>query len=83
MPLYHFRCPDGHLTRKILEPEQAKVDRTCPQCQKPLRRDVKPPTAQAVERLDNGWMTKVIERPADAERLFKERADADPRNKPD
>jgi hypothetical protein len=48
-----------------------------------MGRDAHPLTAQVVETLDNGWMTKAIERPADAERIFKERAAADPRNQED
>jgi len=34
-----------------------------------------------MESLDNGAMTKRVERLADAERLFAERAAADPRKK--
>ena len=37
-------------------------------------------SSQAVERLDNGLMPKAVERIADAERLYKERANKDPAN---
>jgi len=37
------------------------------------------PTTRIVESLDNGLMPRAIERPAESERLFKERAEADNR----
>jgi hypothetical protein len=46
-------------------------------------RESKAPTANVVESLDNGFMAKRVVRPADAERLFKERAANDPRLKKD
>lgn len=85
MPLYHFVCggPEHHRVRRIFSSEAAAALKVCPTCATPMERTPHPPTAQVVERLDNGWMTKAIERPADAERIFKERADKDPRNDPE
>lgn len=45
-------------------------------CGEQMERDMKPPTTQVVEVLDNGAMAKRLERLADAPRLFKERVDA-------
>jgi hypothetical protein len=42
-----------------------------------MHRDAKGPTATVVERLDSPHMVRAIERPADAERLYKERAAKD------
>jgi hypothetical protein len=42
-----------------------------------LVRTPKPPTSQVTEVLDNGAMPKRLERLADAERLYRERAEAD------
>lgn len=77
MPLYHFRC-EACLTvkRRILTPEQSKnASETCPECGAGMVRDVKPPTARVVEVLDNGAMSRRVERLADAERLFREHAE--------
>lgn len=63
--------------RRILTPTQASAEQACPACSKPLKRTPKPPTAQVMETLDNGFMARRIERPADAERLYAERAKAD------
>lgn len=46
-------------------------------------RNPKPPTSNVVERLDNGFMARAVERPADAERLYKERARQSELNDPE
>lgn len=43
-----------------------------------MRRAPKPPTTNVAERLDNGLMPRAVERPADAERLYHERAHKPP-----
>lgn len=82
MPLYYFKCdgPCKQEVRRIISPEQAQAKTLCPKpdCGGTLRRTPKPPTAQVVETLDNGWMTRKVERLADAERIFAERAAKDP-----
>lgn len=78
MPAYLFECPVCHSPqRKILSPEEAK-DGNIP-CQKAgcagkLRRKIKGPSTQITETLDNGLMPRRLERLADAERIFEERA---------
>ncbi len=81
MPLYHFRCDAcGKQVRKLLTPAQSGEPRACPEdtCSGSLLRTPKPPTSNVVETLDNGFMVRRLERPADAERLYKERAAKDP-----
>lgn len=47
----------------------------CPKCNHPwVWRIASAPTTSIVERLDNGLMTRPVERPADSERLFRERS---------
>lgn len=83
MAAWNFKCngPCRKTTRKILEPEKvaAFVGTSCgkPDCGGTWQRDPTGPTTQKYERLDNGLMPRAVERPADAERLFKERADKD------
>ncbi len=81
MPLYYFRCPGCQLlSRKILAVEESTLARVC-ECGEDLRREPRPPTSQTVESLDNGHMPKRLERLADAERLFKERDEANKKNR--
>jgi hypothetical protein len=75
MPLYYFRCRSCHLEqRRILKPEEALGLRCS--CTGELERTPRPPSARVTETLDNGVMTKRLERLADAERLFSERNEA-------
>jgi hypothetical protein len=75
MPLYYYRCCKCHRPcRKIQTPEEAAKLQSC-ECGYTLRREPKPPSTQVKETLDNGVMTKRLERLADAERLFAERAE--------
>jgi hypothetical protein len=74
MPLYHFECIQcGQVVRKILKAQDlAQTEVLC--CDTPCRRTPRPPSTQVKEVLDNGLMTKKVERLSDAERLFRERA---------
>lgn len=75
MPLYYFRCSHcGTASRRILKPEEAG-SQTCT-CGAFVTRTPQPPSTQVMETLDNGVMTKRLERLADAERLFAERNEA-------
>ncbi len=85
MPLYYYRCCKCHQPqRKIQTPEEATKLQVCGKpvegktdsCGYTLRREPKPPSSQVTETLDNGVMTKRLERLADAERLFAERNEA-------
>jgi putative FmdB family regulatory protein len=74
MPLYYFDCGAcGKKLRRILNPAEASA-LLCP-CGAELSRDPRPPSSQVMETLDNGIMPKRLERLADAERLFAERAE--------
>lgn len=84
MPLYYYRCCKcGQSQRKIQAPEEAVKLQECSRdipgkgpCGYVLQREPRPPSTQVMETLDNGVMTKRLERLADAERLFKERNEA-------
>ena len=78
MPQYFFVCPVCHWPeRRILSPEESKDPIPCTMtegCSGILKRTPKPPTSKIVETLDNGAMPRRLERLADAERIFEERA---------
>ncbi len=78
MPKYCFHCDicdeDSVRIMDVSEVDSAE----CRECLGPLRRTPKPPTSTVMETLDNGYMAKAVERPADAERLCHERARINP-----
>jgi hypothetical protein len=80
MPLYYFGCPDSSCavtTRRLLPPKEVRLaEETCPKCGKLMLRQANAPTARVTEVIDNGIMTRRLERLADAERLFTERNEA-------
>ena len=73
MPIYHFECAKCSRAFRVL---MARVDGPylCLLCGEEMVRQPSAPTTQVKEVLDNGAMTKSLERYADAEFLFKERA---------
>lgn len=74
MPRYFFMCPGcAEEGQRILTPEQAKEAQWC-ECGDQLRRTPRPPTSQTMERLDNGFMTRAVERLKDAPKLAHEHA---------
>lgn len=86
MPLYYFKCTDVDCpgTGRQLVTKAAYLIGTlgrstlpCAVCGKPMERDPRPASSRVTETLDNGVMSRRVERPADAERLYKERARAD------
>lgn len=80
MPLFFFKCNScGREVRKIIPAEADFKDRTC-SCSGTLERDARGVTSRTVETLDNGAMTRSLERLTDAERLFKERNEATKKN---
>jgi hypothetical protein len=89
MPKYDLTCPTcgTHKFRVLRTPllkqsmdVQADV-KACPKgCSTPMKLDDPHPSANVVEVLDNGAMSRKVERFADAQRLWKERANNDPRN---
>jgi len=74
VPLYYFQCPGcGRKERRLLSTEEVEVQRYCI-CGKVLVRTPKGSQAQVVETLDNGVMIRKLTRPADAERIHRERS---------
>ena len=75
VPLYCYRCPGcGKTSRRICSPLESRTRPRC--CGQDSERVPGSVSSRTVEVLDNGVMTKSIERLTDAERLFRERHDA-------
>lgn len=75
MPMYYFQCPDCAFNKRAIRKSAdiLAVD-TCPDCKKPLVRDPRGASSRCVEVLDNGIMTRRVERHSDVERLNTERS---------
>lgn len=74
MALFKYTCKAcGTPKQSICEPEQVNSPPPCKKCGGELTRTPSPPTTSSYEVLDNGLMSKRIERFTDAERLYKER----------
>lgn len=83
MALYNFKCPVCQASiRKLLNLKGAEgfAGRGCSKegCTGTWERDQVGPTTEKLEKIDNGLMPRAVERNADAERLFKERAKKTP-----
>ena len=75
MPVFHYactKCSKPH--RRLCSFLESQVAQACPACGGELTRTPNAPTTHVKEVLDNGAMPKAVERFADAERLYKERA---------
>ena len=75
MPLFFFECACGKQSKRLLKKAEDVQDCECGA--KPTRTP-QPMTSRVVEVLDNGIMSRRLERPADAERLFRERTKIKP-----
>lgn len=74
MALYHYHCEAcAKDVQRVFSPAEAKQVWVC-ECGGTLRRTPRPPSTQTMERLDNGFMTKAVERLSEAPRLFHERS---------
>jgi hypothetical protein len=76
MAIYHFRCFECEQFVKSF-----KKEAKCPSCDKPMDRDPHPPNLDVKEILDNGVMTKKVERLVDTENIMKERSKEDIKRK--
>jgi transcription elongation factor Elf1 len=82
MPVFRFNCgackksPVAKFAPTVAQ-ALLKAGISCSKCGGKMVRTVKPPTTNVVERLDAPHMVRAVERPADAERLYKERAAKD------
>jgi hypothetical protein len=88
MPNYNLTCGTcGRTRRRILvrpfkqlsETEQSAFLQCNNGCEKLMTFGDPSPTAQVMEELDNGAMSRKVVRHADAERLWADRAAKDPR----
>ena len=76
MPQFFYNCTTCKIDkRRVCMPEEAIILPVCPTCYGPMARAPRGPSSNVVEHLDNGFMSKAIDRPAEAERLYKERSD--------
>lgn len=74
MPLYHFKCSRCGPVQRLLDVEVVESGPIhCKKCGEILIRTPKGASTNAMEYIDSGIMARAVERPADAQRLFKER----------
>ncbi len=78
MPLYYFKCNACNSQAKVFcKLEKLKEEHVCKTCGSVLVRNPQAPTTNIMETLDNGVMARAVERIADAEEIYKERAKRD------
>jgi hypothetical protein len=80
MAIFNLSCECGLWCKKFADTFDTLTEqqKTC-KCGKIMKRNPNPPSTHVKERLDNGVMSRALERYSDAERLFQERHDkADP-----
>jgi hypothetical protein len=81
MPLYNFVCSaSGKRVRRVLPAGDQEKSQSCA-CGSALKRNAVAPSTQTMEVLDNGLMTRRVERLVNAETMARERAQNDPRMK--
>jgi hypothetical protein len=71
MAIYTYICTCGRVIRRILDAERLTV--TCPNCLRAATRKPQGASVSVYETIDNGVQARATVRPADAERIFKER----------
>lgn len=79
MPLFYWKCNECNvqLTR-IYSFKESQNGEICSKCNNKMTRSEKGVNAQVYETLDNGLMSKKIERLADAQRIFSDHSKTDP-----
>ena len=85
MPLYYFACVACKKEVRKLANNSAEAKEKAGQCECGglYSRSPRAPGIKAVETIDNGFMSRKVERLVDATRLYRERADADTRKDDD
>jgi hypothetical protein len=71
MPMFYYICETCGPVRRIFDVEPK--DPVCKNCGKLIQRRRQGAHAQVMEVLDNGIQARATVRPADAQRIFKER----------
>lgn len=75
MPRYYFTCEACNEPRSLILPAGKQNDaQKCKTCKGALKRDPRGGTSKVVETRDNGVMSRVVEQPADVDRLQFERS---------
>jgi PHP family Zn ribbon phosphoesterase len=78
VPAFNFACECGNRVTKLRSAPPAEV--SCPECGRPMKRAAMGPTSRCTEVLDNGAMSRPLERLDNAEEIFRDRARTDPRD---
>jgi hypothetical protein len=74
MALFCYVCDHcGRGTKKILTPEESKLEYNCPHDGAKLTRQYQAPTSHVLETIDSGLQTKRVEQFADSPELLQER----------
>ena len=82
MALFSFECPTHGIFYKMLE--KGEKSHKCPECNLDSIRILKVGTVRVTEVIDNGLMSKSIERPQDIDEMMEERiVRQEQRNMPD
>lgn len=81
MPSFNFECPKCLGRQTLLLRAEPKAPPRCFTCGGVTARDRGAPGRRVLEVLDSGSMSRVVERPADAERIFRERSRTLPERK--
>jgi putative FmdB family regulatory protein len=75
VPMYNFKCPQCRSQVRILRKVEKAADPVeCPHCKVGMERAPMPPTSMVKEVLDNGLMSRKVERLANAEEIGRDRS---------
>jgi len=74
VPFFYLGCSKCNISEgRMLAPAEV-AQQKCAKCGRPMRRQVRAPSVQVNEVIDNGIMPHAIERLADVEKLSRERS---------
>jgi predicted RNA-binding Zn-ribbon protein involved in translation (DUF1610 family) len=77
MALFRITCDScGLKAARLGDTEADALKKSCPSCGSQVKREATGLSATLKECLDNGVMPRALERLADAERLYRDRAQA-------
>lgn len=77
MPCFWYHCQPCGKRQAFMgksQTEESTTPRECKVCAGPVVREISVVTSRTVETIDNGLMSKPVERLANAQEIYKERA---------
>ncbi len=75
MALYYYKCEKCKMQMsRILPADKSKAPQECIWCGGTAIRAPRAPSTAVMEKIDNGLMARAVVRPADAEKMFKDRS---------